>query len=281
MNSATSHPRDVFESHADIFLEMWFRWHQALWSKVSNLSQAEQLSYSSLTEGPPLLFLAVQSVFFSSTFGHRGLVREYRAKLAQLKIASMHMWNFQRRRFPNALTSSFRNASALFQQIILANRKASAMEDFVGIQKLLLLLHKNVMTGVEIKDDDLGERDALLTLDGLLRRSEHAGLIAVLDALVLPCAVLLYETPWRTLNTFASLFYQGRVWLLLGLTRLQLLKIADGCHPVSKYYYKHGRTSNQLTNVNLNIKVRQKSELTIRGSGTSPKSVPYNQELKS
>ncbi|CAM6097712.1 unnamed protein product [Calypogeia fissa] len=290
IGSVTSATPDVCVAPQHIIQEMWFRWHQALWTKSPH--PVEQLSHSwAMTEGPPRLFQPIQSVFLSTKFADRGPVKEYPAKLTQLRISSMHMWNLQKRRFPDAAALDLCNFSLLFQHIILAHRKSFVAEDFAQIHRVLSALHKDVLQyDVQNDTDDdectLRNREAFAELEALLRRSRHLGLVAILEFLVLPCTLLLYCTNWRILGGASTLWHHGHAWILVGLIRLQLLLPAADYDPVSKYAYKYKHASKRLTQMNLNIEVRQKSEIITRGSGKSSeiselqsKAAELNEEL--
>jgi len=253
----------VLKPFRDTVHEMWFSWHQALWRNVPGFG--DNPTHWSRTAGPPRLFQASQTVHLSSLMGQPGPVRDHRAKLAQLNVASLHAWLAAKRQSNGIFKSNFASASALFQQVIFSHQKSFRSDDMGTVHTALSNLHEGVVK--DKQDTFLNSKDNILkTLGEILQHSNHTELLSLVHSLVLPCLEALYFTPWGTLSSSEVLKNLGQVWLLIGEMRIRLLLPVDGCDPVAKYTHKHTHMLRKHSELELEIKVRQESELLVRGS---------------
>ncbi|KAL2649174.1 hypothetical protein R1flu_017302 [Riccia fluitans] len=265
LEKMTTKPTDVIVSFEDISHEMWFRWHRSLW-RTSSKDPGHDSDEWIATNGPPRLFQAANSVLLARRIGHIAVpVKEYTGKLLQLRVAISHMWNSQKYRYPDALKLDIMHLSSLFQQILLAHRKLFMAADYVEMRRILKALHEQVTKEIELNNTTLLEE-----LESLLRRSQHQGLLSITKTLIIPCAQLLFCRSWANRDASENLLEHGRVWLLVGSIRLQLLLPADESDPVSKFNFKLAHRQDQLRDLNLEIEVRQKSEVYMRGSERAP-----------
>jgi midasin len=257
----------ILPAFREVSHELVYRWHSALWTNMLAVSNA--LEEWGRTMGPARIFYAAQTVHFATLLGRTGAVRDHYAKLTQLRLASVHVWTQAKLKASDVFASSMCSASAIFQQIICSHGKSFHEDDYRKLVSILSVLHS---AAVENKSElSMNGSEILGSLTALLKRSQHAEFLKLVEPLVLPCMKLLYSTLWNDLSFSDCLLNLGRVWLYLGELRLHLLLPSDGCDPVAKYSHKHAHLISRSTLLDLEIKVRQESEFLVRGSRHSAK----------
>ena len=257
----------ILPAFREVNHELVYRWHSALWTNM--LAVPNALEEWGRTMGPARIFYAAQTVHFANLLSRTGAVRDHYAKLTQLRLASVHIWNQAKLNASDVFVSSLCIASAIFQQIICSYGKSFHEDYYRKLVSMLSVLH---LAAVENKSElSMSRSEILGSLTNLLKQSQHAEFLKFVEPLVLPCMKLLYSTCWRDLSFSDYLMNFGRVWLYLGELRLRLLLPSDGCDPVAKYSHKYAHLKSQSTLLELEVKVRQESEFWVRGSRHSPK----------
>eukprot|EP01018_Ginkgo_biloba_P038909 Gb_21123 [translate_table: standard] len=234
--------------------DMWFRWHSALWmlphrSDLSNLT----CEWNEI-QGPPFLFQATKTIFLSSIIEPVYAVKDHSIKLMQLRVASTHLWRSSDWR-TDICESFFSTASVLFQQIIISHTESFSKDDMQAIQSILCLLHQNITKGKDGVDSQMLDR-----LQLLLKASKHEGLVNLIGSFIQPLMNNLYSNCSMPVFLPDSLYKLGRVWLFLGGLRLRLLVNSSNIDPVRKFMLKYSQLSEKISQLELEIKVRQECE---------------------
>ncbi|XP_024535665.1 midasin [Selaginella moellendorffii] len=225
--------------------EMVFNWHTNLWND------------SSLKAGASLRFRPSETIFAASVTDGYAKVKEYHAKLYQLKIGLERSWFSSYSSISDPVTADLSYLSAVIQQVMYSHKKLFPQMDLIF--PLLSALHAHIQENHEPPTENTND------LMKLLQIPQDPELHNLVQELMVPCIKQMYSTHWHQLAYYDRLVRLGQVWLLVGRMRLELLMLGYGVDPMAKYLYKHQILSDKLKIVNIEIQVRNESNLYVRG----------------
>ncbi|XP_057850180.2 midasin isoform X2 [Cryptomeria japonica] len=240
--------------------EMWFRWHSALWTVAHEYDMKNIRGKWNEIQGPLVLFKATRTAVLSSILEPLPSVKDHSIKLLQLKVASAHVWRDFKLR-GGLCKFVLCTASILLQQIILAHNKSFNKGHMQEIQSIFFSLHQNAAKVNEGFDQQLLER-----LKSLLKESKHERLAGLSKSFIQPLMQELYSCFPMTGESSYSLFKLARVWLLLGGLRLRLLVCPHIVDPVKKSMHKYNQLLEKISQLEIDIKVRQECEILAGGN---------------
>ncbi|XP_050383797.1 midasin isoform X3 [Argentina anserina] len=241
-------------------LELWFRWHQSLWSyrplSVESFSRTDDYNI----RVPDMLLLPVVTATVSEIVqSSTSAIQNYYAGSLKLRVASSNLWHnsLPGANLPDFLLSA---AHSLFQQIVYAHEKSFSTHQFAEIKSvfekgyILLesLLSKSIHNGLKELVENFIEG-----VGSLISESSHHGLKESVDKFIKPLLYNLY-LPHCLSKDFH--FNHGCAWLRLGILRLRLLLSSDDMDPAMKYFYKHSQIAEKISSLKLEIQVRQKCD---------------------
>lgn len=258
-----AHPLDYIGStkFSSSVHDMCYRWHSAWWVLPHKLEKNNMTGkHDEEIQGPAFLFQATQTVSLSSFLGEAvPAVKDHSIKLLQLRVVSADLWRYCN--LGSGLCQFvFCIASALFQQILLAHWKSFNRNDMQAIQSILCVLHHQTIKVNKGVDPQMLERLKLL-----LSASSHEGLVNLIETFVQPLIQELYSSDPVIGVPSCSLYKLARVWLLLGGLRLHLLLNSNIIDPATKCMHKYSQFSEKISQLKLEMKVRQECETLIGG----------------
>ncbi|KAG7997478.1 hypothetical protein I3843_01G213100 [Carya illinoinensis] len=225
-------------------LEMWFRWHESLWTHrpdfIKNFSKIGDYDIPL----PDMLFQPVNTATVIQILQRTSTVCEYFVHGLKLRVASCSLWCSSPTE-ANIAHFLLSMARFLFQQIIYAHEKSFDANGFVTIKSNLCAFRKNMD-----KEENIQQMCFLILSSSYCRLKESVCIFIepLLRELYLPC------------SSTDFLYVLGCAWLRIGGLRFHLLLSGDDLDPAMKYQWKYSHLAEKKASIKLEMQVRQECD---------------------
>ncbi|MCO5587040.1 hypothetical protein L7F22_040985 [Adiantum nelumboides] len=213
--------------------------------------------------GSGFLFSALNSLQISRVIMQVVPLKQLNSKIMEVRLATKVLWGHSNEKWQHSTQTDFLHASATLCQLICSFAKSYKRDDAAQIYSLIRSLHKKAMQG-----DGGNFDDEIQHLKIILRKSSDKRFVNHLDSHIGLCLDWLYCQPGLESSSrgFHSLF--GKVWLLIGATRLNLLLPSQVYDPAAKYTFERSVLLEKHFDAKLELQVQQQNDLIVRGGST-------------
>ncbi|XP_059279886.1 midasin isoform X2 [Lycium ferocissimum] len=233
----------VSEQISSFVLEMWFIWHLSLWALLPSV--AENPSWHKCDDIlPDELFKPSKMTAIQKILSGRFCIRDYPMHSLKMKAASRYLW--QGSVEVDTKDFLFSTARSLFQQMIFAHRKSFEAEKFAKIKAFFHFAAQKTEKRTISQDD-------VQIMLSLLASSNHK---TISSKKMKPFIVPLLEGLYLPCSSEGFMNRIGRVWLLIGAFRYQLLICCTDLDPTAKYRLKYSRVVEKISSLQLETQVR-------------------------
>ncbi|KAI5058508.1 hypothetical protein GOP47_0026678 [Adiantum capillus-veneris] len=246
-----------------------FNWYSAVFQREPRDDLGSSLS--ARCTGAGLLFNASNSVEISRLITQVVPLKQLNSKIMELRLATKVLWGYRNERLQHSTKTDFLDASATLYQLICSFTKTFKRDDAAQIHSLLGYLHTKVVQGDRGKLEDEIQR-----LKAFLKKSSDKRFVTFIDSHVSLCLDWLYCQSGRESSSTGIRSLYGRVWLLVGATRLNLVLPSRVYDPAAKYAVVRSVLLEKHSEARLELQVREENDLIVRGGTTSED----NQRLK-
>ncbi|MCO5604407.1 hypothetical protein L7F22_058572 [Adiantum nelumboides] len=243
--------------------QLRFNWYLAAFKKKPKDVLGSFSTGWVASTGSGLLFSASNSLHISRVIMQVVPLKQLNSKIMEVRLATKVLWGHSNEKLQHSTQTDFVHASATLCQLICSFAKSHKRDDAAQIYSLIRSLHKKAMQG-----DGGNLDDEIQHLKMILRKSSDERFVNHLDSHIGLCLDWLYCQPGLESSSrgFHSLF--GKVWLLIGATRLNLLLPSQVYDPAAKYTFERSVLLEKHYDAKLELQVQQENDLIVRGGST-------------